>query len=83
MLFAYLFRLAFINALLPASSHVSLRHHTAHSSYITSVFLFQMAAQFFNRIGQLGLGVALAAGVVNSALYNGLLIMLNREFILF
>ena len=30
-----------------------------------------MAAQFFNRIGQLGLGVALAAGVVNSALYNG------------
>jgi prohibitin 1 len=31
-----------------------------------------MAAQFFNRIGQLGLGVALAAGVVNSALYNGI-----------
>lgn len=30
-----------------------------------------MAAQFFNRIGQLGLGVALTAGVVNSALYNG------------
>jgi len=30
-----------------------------------------MAAQFFNRLGQLGLGVALAGGVVNSALYNG------------
>lgn len=30
-----------------------------------------MAANFFNRIGQLGLGVALVGGVVNSALYNG------------
>lgn len=30
-----------------------------------------MAAQFLNRIGQLGLGVALVGGVVNSALYNG------------
>ncbi|TGZ51200.1 Uncharacterized protein DBV15_03139 [Temnothorax longispinosus] len=29
-----------------------------------------MAAQFFNRIGQLGLGLALTGGVVNSALYN-------------
>ncbi|CAL8074053.1 unnamed protein product [Orchesella dallaii] len=29
-----------------------------------------MAAQFLTRIGQLGLGVALAGGVVNSALYN-------------
>ncbi|CAD6997192.1 unnamed protein product [Ceratitis capitata] len=29
-----------------------------------------MAAQFFNRIGQLGLGVAVLGGVVNSALYN-------------
>lgn len=26
--------------------------------------------QFFNRLGQLGLGIALAGGVVNSALYN-------------
>lgn len=31
-------------------------------------------AQLFNRIGQLGLGLALAGGVVNSALYNGLLL---------
>lgn len=30
-----------------------------------------MTTQFFNRIGQLGLGVALVGGVVNSALYNG------------
>lgn len=30
-----------------------------------------MAAQLFNRIGQMGLGVALVGGVVNSALYNG------------
>ncbi|PNF26049.1 hypothetical protein B7P43_G06405 [Cryptotermes secundus] len=30
-----------------------------------------MAAQFFNRVGQIGLGVALVGGVVNSALYNG------------
>lgn len=30
-----------------------------------------MAAQLFNRVGQLGLGVALVGGVVNSALYNG------------
>lgn len=29
-----------------------------------------MAAQFFNRIGQMGLGVAVLGGVVNSALYN-------------
>jgi len=29
-----------------------------------------MAGQFFNRIGQMGLGVALVGGVVNSALYN-------------
>lgn len=29
------------------------------------------AVNFFNRIGQLGLGVALVGGVVNSALYNG------------
>lgn len=28
-------------------------------------------AQIFNRIGQLGLGVAIVGGVVNSALYNG------------
>lgn len=28
------------------------------------------ASQFFNRVGQLGLGIALAGGVVNSALYN-------------
>lgn len=28
-------------------------------------------AAFFNRIGQLGLGVALVGGVVNSALFNG------------
>lgn len=30
-----------------------------------------MAAQFFNRLGQIGLGIALTGGVVNSALYNG------------
>lgn len=30
-----------------------------------------MATQFLNRIGQLGLGVAIVGGVVNSALYNG------------
>ncbi|KAI8431657.1 hypothetical protein MSG28_016136 [Choristoneura fumiferana] len=29
-----------------------------------------MAAQLFNRIGQVGLGMALVGGVVNSALYN-------------
>lgn len=29
-----------------------------------------MSAQFFNRIGQIGLGVAVIGGVVNSALYN-------------
>ncbi|XP_068140485.1 prohibitin 1 [Drosophila tropicalis] len=29
-----------------------------------------MAAQFFNRIGQMGLGVAVVGGVINSALYN-------------
>ncbi|CAB3361903.1 Hypothetical predicted protein [Cloeon dipterum] len=29
-----------------------------------------MAAQFLNRLGQLGLGVAVVGGVINSALYN-------------
>jgi prohibitin 1 len=29
-----------------------------------------MAAQIFNRLGQLGLGVAIAGGVANSALFN-------------
>lgn len=28
-------------------------------------------AGFFNRLGQLGLGIALTGSVVNSALYNG------------
>jgi len=31
----------------------------------------KMAAQFLTRMGQLGLGVAVVGGVVNSALYNG------------
>lgn len=35
------------------------------------LFALEMAAQLFNRIGQVGLGVALVGGVVNSALYNG------------
>lgn len=40
--------------------------------FITSlVFRSIKMAQLFNRIGQLGLGIALAGGVVNSALYNG------------
>lgn len=34
-----------------------------------------MAQQLFNRLGQLGLGVALFGGVVNSALYNGKLVV--------
>ena len=29
-----------------------------------------MAAQLFTRLGQLGAGLAVAGGVVNSALYN-------------
>merc|ERR1711997_226278 len=33
-------------------------------------FMKKMAAQIFNRLGQLGVGLALAGGVVNSALYN-------------
>lgn len=36
-----------------------------------SAIKITMAQQLFNRIGQLGLGVALFGGVVNSALYNG------------
>lgn len=30
-----------------------------------------MAAQVFNAIGKLGIGLAIGASVVNSALYNG------------
>ena len=29
-----------------------------------------MAAQLFNRLGQIGVAVAIAGGVVNSALFN-------------
>lgn len=32
-------------------------------------------AQIFNRLSQLGLGIALAGGVVNSALYNGMCVL--------
>lgn len=39
---------------------------------VLSPLHFQMASNLFNRIGQLGLGVALAGSVVNSALYNGM-----------
>lgn len=39
-----------------------------------------MAAQFFSRVGQLGLGVALVGGVVNSALYNGKKIIVMLKF---
>ena len=34
----------------------------------------QMAGRFFNRIGQLGLGIAVAGSVANTALYNGIYI---------
>lgn len=37
-----------------------------------------MAAQLFNRIGQMGLGVALVGGVVNSALYNGKYLLISQ-----
>lgn len=30
-----------------------------------------MAAQIFNTLGKLGIGLAVAGGVANSALYNG------------
>jgi prohibitin 1 len=36
-----------------------------------------MAAQFFNRLGQLGLGIAITGGVINSALYNGIFVILT------
>lgn len=39
-----------------------------------------MAAQLFNRIGQVGLGVALVGGVVNSALYNGMNLIIFKYF---
>lgn len=44
------------------------------SIYLSGILIFfpDMAAQLFNRIGQVGLGVALVGGVVNSALYNGI-----------
>jgi hypothetical protein len=42
-----------------------------------------MAAQFFNRISQLGVGVALTAGVINSALYNGRMFYYSTVRLLF
>ena len=32
-----------------------------------------MAARFLNNVGRLGIGLAIAGGVVNSALYNGMI----------
>ncbi len=37
---------------------------------ITELTMASQVAQLFNRLGQLGLGVAIAGGVVNSALFN-------------
>lgn len=37
---------------------------------ITELTMSSQVAQLFNRLGQLGLGVAIAGGVVNSALFN-------------
>ena len=34
----------------------------------------QQLAQMFTRVGQIGFGVALVGGVINSALYNGMVI---------
>lgn len=43
-------------------------------------FIFSdMASQFLNRLGQLGLGVAVVGGVVNSALYNGNTILFHFQ----
>lgn len=39
-----------------------------------------MASQFFTRIGQLGVGVAVVGSVVNSALYNGKFLWLFLSF---
>jgi len=39
------------------------------------MFVLDMAAQFLNRLGQFGLGVAVVGGVINSALYNGELLL--------
>lgn len=39
-------------------------------------------AQILNRIGQLGLGIAVVGGVVNSALYNGMKIFICWMLIL-
>lgn len=50
-----------------------LHHPIVIFDCISDHKLVAMAAQLFNRIGQVGLGLALAGGVVNSALYNGLL----------
>ena len=35
-----------------------------------------MAAQLLNNLGRLGIGLAVGASVVNTALYNGIIILL-------
>ena len=39
-------------------------------------------AKLFNTLGKLGLGIAIAGGVVNSALYNGKFIIINDRIIM-
>lgn len=53
-----------------------LRCYKYENSSKFSISIEITMAQLFNRIGQLGLGLALAGGVVNSALYNGLFLHL-------
>ena len=42
-----------------------------------------MATQLFNRLGQLGLGLAVASGLINTALYNGEFLPSWSKFIKF
>ena len=34
-----------------------------------------MATRIFNRLGQLGIALAIGGGVINSALFNGMILM--------
>jgi len=56
---------------LPSSFLLSYKINLSLQIYLILLIKSDMA-QFLTRIGQLGLGLAVAGSVVNSALYNGM-----------
>lgn len=46
---------------------------------LETIVYTSMATRLFNALGKVGIGLAVAGGVVNSALYNGMYILLDSS----